>query len=167
VRTLVSSLLVAAYVLGQPTAQAQDGASKPARVVLPPDAQAEPYDPERGVPPGYHLEMGIRKWLFFGGGGLFLASYAMVLVKATSPGQKDNAGLLVPLAGPFIYLAGDPGERAGWAIVGLGQLVGATAFILSLKYKVPWIVPDEQDTAYISPILIGRNGYGGGLGFRF
>jgi hypothetical protein len=166
-RSLISSLLVAAYVLGHSAAHAQDGSSKPPRVVLPPDAQAEPYDPAQGVPPGYHLEMGIRKWLFFGGGGLFLASYGMVLVQATSPGQKNNAGLLVPLAGPFIYLAGEPGERAAWAVVGAGQIIGATAFILSIKYKVPWIVPDEQNTACVSPILIGRNGYGGGLSFRF
>jgi hypothetical protein len=96
-----------------------------------------------------------------------MAYFCSRLVKATSPGQTDNAGLLIPLAGPFIYLAENPGDRAGWAVGGVGQLIGATAFILSIKYKVPWIVPDEQSTAYISPILIGRKGYGGGLSARF
>ena len=192
--------LFAAYTLGQPPACAQGeptleetqpaAAHVPSEPVLPDpmrapasatwrterplprNAEPEPFDPGRGVPPGYHLEKGVRKWLVISGGALFGASYGMSLIKAMAVGGSgdDRGVLLLPLAGPFIYLAGnlhDTGERLAWAVVGTGQLVGAAAFILGLTMKVTWIVPDEQDAVYVGPMQIGRNGYGGGLSFCF
>jgi hypothetical protein len=118
------------------------------------------------------LERGVRKWLVLSGAGLFGASYGLGLVKVTAPGggDDDRQVLLLPLAGPFIYLAGssrDTGERLAWAVVGAGQLVGAAAFILGLTMKTPWVVPDEQSVAYVGPMQIGHKGYGGGLSMRF
>ena len=138
----------------------------------PPPAEAERFDPARGVPLGYHLEKRARKWLVIGGAALFGVSYGMGFIKAAAVGGDgdDREVLLLPFAGPFIYLASnlhDSGERLAWAVVGTGQLVGAAAFILGLTMKVPWIVPDEQSVVFLAPTPLGRNGYGAELSFRF
>ena len=172
--------LLASYLLGQRSGRAAEGpavveapaAAVPNAGVIapPPNAQAEPFDPERGVPPGYHLEQGVRKWLVLSGAGLFGVSWGLSFVKATGTGGSgDTEGLVVPLVGPFIYAANiqDSGERVAWAVVGAAQLAGATAFILGLTLKTPWIVPNERSVAYVGPMQVGHKGYGGGVAMRF
>ena len=160
-------MLLAAYALACPTAWAQEKVPLPERPKRSLDAQAEPFDPERGVPAGYHMEQGVRKWLVISGGALLVASYGLGLVKAAGTGASgDNNGvLLLPFAGPFIYIA--ESHEAVWAVVGAGQIIGAAAFILGLTMKVPWIVPDEQTAVHVAPMRIGRYGYGGALNLSF
>jgi hypothetical protein len=139
---------------------------------LPPDAEPEPYDPARGVPPGYHLEGRVRKGFVISGAIVFGASYGLSVLPAMTVGGggDDRAVLFLPLAGPFIYLTQnvhDPDERLAWCVVGAGQAIGAALFIVGLTVKSRWIVPDERTGLYVGPMQVGRTGYGAGASLRF
>lgn len=127
--------------------------------------EEQPYDEEKAVPPGYHVEVSDSDaaakcrtlgWIALGMG------YGAAYVSAISlPGELS--WLYAPVIGPWVEVADkDQDLRGVIAIDALFQTVGAGLLIGGIATAGHRLVRDDAPTARIqvTPARLGRGGYG-------
>jgi len=81
-------------------------AALPAEAQLPPRKDKYPYDEDRPVPPGYHVETDVPYTPIIAGAAVWLMPYGIGIAIAADSQFDDSGGwFFVPAAGPPIYLA--------------------------------------------------------------
>jgi hypothetical protein len=128
------------------------------------------------IPPGYHVATRTRTGLIVGGAVLFGVLYFLSLVVAAGNGDAASRGqsnpaaaLYFPVAGPFIQMANSDSSTAKLflAIDGLGQAAGAAMFIGGLSSPKTVLLRNDLARPVLTPMRIGRDGFGLGLSGSF
>lgn len=170
---------VAATCVGASTAEAQQPVyvqqqPQPVYVQQQPQPGTYPLGPKviknyqegDAIPPGYHADTRPRLGLAIGGASIFGAAYLITaFTAATINDTKATADvnlLYIPFVGPFAQIAKthDQGLIIGEIFDGLVQLAGATMFICGLELPRTVLVRNDIGTLSLTPMAMGRGGYG-------
>jgi hypothetical protein len=163
----------------------------------PPTPMELRYVEGRPIPAGYHVETRPRKGLVISGSIIFGVPYFLSLSVAASSKTDADRWLYAPLVGPFIdlgnrketcdfgvntnggrnaYCSDDSSVRFFLMTDGLMQAAGATMLILGfalpqrllVRDDAPFVGSSRSHFAWsIAPRMMGRSGYGLGLGGTF
>jgi hypothetical protein len=151
----------------------------PQSVAMSGPRRIDDWDETQPIPPGYHVATHVRKGMIVGGSVLFGTLWLIsILVGAggadnASPGQSNQfAAMFIPAAGPFLQMANN-GSTTGnvfYAIDGIGQCAGIAMLIYGIAAPQTSLVRNDLGTfkfPLITPVRMGRDGYGAGLTAHF
>jgi hypothetical protein len=124
------------------------------------------------VPPGYRVETGMRFGMLVPGAVLFAMSYGVAAAVGIGANESVYRLCLIPVVGPFLPLAVDPGPvgAVGGLILildGVVQVLGATLFTLGVTIPKTSLVWNAEGKLHVSPVMLGQSGYGLGVGGAF
>ncbi len=154
---------------GVPAASAVTGSSVPVTLL---------YEEGQPIPAGYHVVSRSRRGLVIAGAIVWSVSYAVGVGAAQGNDYKYNTSWMVlPVLGPWLGMAtyscsaGDQdcrdvqsGARTAFAIVGVGQAVGAGLFALGVaKTNKSLVRSDLVGNVVLAPMRLGRAGQGLGI----
>jgi hypothetical protein len=152
--------------------------AKPGQPAQPAPLADDDYTHGDPVPPGYHVETGPRRRMIIGGSIVLGVGHSCAVAAAGSGdfGWK----LTLPVLGPWITLATQdykcttnssnssivfPGCGRPIFLVfdGVIQATGALLLVVGLSARTARLVPDNTAQVTISPVRLGRSGYGLGM----
>ena len=142
-------------------------------------AHEHPLGRDEEVPPHHHLEERPRKAPIYAGIGVGLAGYLFSALYA--PFMDQGGYALVPVFGPWIWLAADHPEREGhvpdvesvapgvMVFTGLAQTTGIVLVLIGVGSTRKWVVRGDPDTASKVFVLprVGPHSAGLSLGGAF
>lgn len=117
-------------------------AALPAEAQLPPRKVKYPYDEDRPVPPGYHVETDVPYGPILGGAGMVIAPYTIGIIIAADYQFDDSGGwLFLPVAGPPVYLAtrkGCSGNEGDFedSVCGFGEAMLTVVVVIDTLVQV-------------------------------
>jgi hypothetical protein len=151
----------------------------PRYALVPRRAPVLPYDEDKPIPLGYHVESHPRQGMIIGGFITFTLSYTLFALPAAGS-EGDARLLIIPFAGPFLFMHHEHDvclhqvcDMEGamdlyfW-LSGIGQIVGAG--LVTIGYTSPRQTlapgiaePASEPSAFkitLAPAIAGRQGVG-------
>lgn len=137
----------------------------------PPKPNHLPYEPGQRVPDGYHIEERASRGLVIAGALTLGIPWAWGAATASDTNFEGKSSyLLIPVAGPWIFLATRDGAGCSNAVCiasnsvlvldGAAQAAGAIMLTAAFMYPRKQLVLNNEVSVAIVPTSMGRNGYG-------
>jgi len=129
------------------------------------------YEEGQPIPDGYHLATRTRRGPIVAGAVTFGTLYLFSAIAAAGSGDAHQGGtnpegaLYIPGIGPFIQLGSTTTQTGTVVLVadGLGQSLGLALLIYGIANPKNVLVRNDLGKPMITPMRMGKDGYGLGL----